>query len=96
MTYLVHHGKVLNEKRTIEENNIGTETTIVMSLRQLGGTDKSESMDTLESEEDRDNKRKLAEVSEGKLTRPSEDALFLKKEVIDSLKKSEEKRRKDG
>ena len=36
-------------------------------------------MDTLESEEDRDNKRKLAEVSEGKLTRPSEDALFLKK-----------------
>ena len=78
MTYLVHNGKVLNEKRTKEENNIGTETTIEMSLRLLGGTEKSESMDELESEEDRDNKRKLAEVSKGKLTRPSEDALFLK------------------
>ena len=27
----MHHGKVLNEKRTIEENNIGTETTIDIS-----------------------------------------------------------------
>ena len=35
MTYLVHHGKVSNEKRTIEENSIGTETTIDMSLRLL-------------------------------------------------------------
>ena len=69
MTYLVHHGKVLNEKRTIEENNIGRETTNEMSLRLLGGMDMSESMETLESEEDRDKKRKLAEVSEGKLTR---------------------------
>ena len=51
------------KKRTVEENNIGTETTIEMSLRLLGGTEKSESMDTLESEEDRDKKRKLAEVS---------------------------------
>ena len=57
MTYIVHHGKVLNEKGTIEENNIGTETMIEMSLRLLGGTDKSESMDTLESEEDRDKRR---------------------------------------
>ena len=56
MTYLVHHGKVLNEKRTIEENNIGTELTIEMSLRLLGGMEKGESMDTLESEEDRDKK----------------------------------------
>ena len=47
---------MLNEKRTIEENNTGTETMIEMSLRLLGGTDKSESMDTLESEEDRDKK----------------------------------------
>ena len=75
----------------MEENNIGTETTTDMSLRLLGGMDMSESMDALESEEDRDKKRKLAEVSEGKLTRPSEDALFLKKEIIDALKRSEEK-----
>ena len=32
-------------------------------------------------------KRKLDEVSESKLTRPSEDALFLRKEIIDALKK---------
>ena len=39
-------------KKTISENNIGTETTIEMSLTLLGGMDKSESMDTLESEEE--------------------------------------------
>ena len=39
----------------------------------------------------------LEEMSESKLSRPSEDALFLKKEIIDALKRSEEKkRRKDG
>ena len=34
-------------------------------------------------------KKKLAEVSEAKLARPIEDALFLKKEIIDELKRSE-------
>ena len=52
MTYIVHHGKVMNENKTIEENNIGTETTIEISLRLLGGMEKSELMDTLESEEE--------------------------------------------
>ena len=66
MTYLVHHGKVLNGKRTIEENIIG-------------------------SEEDREKKRKLEETCEGKLTRPSEDVTFLRKEIIDALKRSDEK-----
>ena len=42
MTYLVHQGKVMSEKKTMEENNIGTETTIEMSLRLLGGMEKSE------------------------------------------------------
>ena len=81
----------MNEKKTIEGNNIGTETTIEMSLRLLGGMEKSELMDTLESEEDREKKRKLEETCEGKLTRPSEDALFLRKEIIDALKRSDEK-----
>ena len=76
MTNLVHHGKVLNEKSTKEENNTGTETTIDMSLRLLGGMEKSELMDTLESKEDREKKRKLEETCEGKLARPREDALF--------------------
>ena len=34
----------------------------------------------------------LEEVSESKLTRPSEDALFLKKETIDALKKIRRKK----
>ena len=36
----------------------------------------------------------LEEMSESKLTRPSEDALFEKKEIIDALKRSEEKKRR--
>ena len=84
----MHHEKVLNEKGTIEENNIGTETTIDMSLRLLGGMEKGELMDTLESEENREKKRKLEETCEGKLTRPSEDAMFLREEIIDAFKRS--------
>ena len=37
MTYLVHKGKVMSEKKTIEENNIEAEATLEMSLRLLGG-----------------------------------------------------------
>ena len=48
----------MKKKKTTEENNIGTETTIEMSLRLLGGMEKSELMDTLESEEDREKKKK--------------------------------------
>ena len=48
MTYLVHQGKVMNEKKTKRENNIGAETTIEMSLRLLGGTDESDTKDTSE------------------------------------------------
>ena len=36
MTYLVHKGKMLSEKKTIKENNIEAEATIEMSLRLLG------------------------------------------------------------
>ena len=44
----------MNEKKTKEENNIGTGTTIEMSLRLLGGMEKSELMDTLESEKEKE------------------------------------------
>ena len=68
MAYLVHQGKVLNDKKTIEENNIGTEATIEMCLRILE--------DTLESEEEREKNRNLEEMCEGESTRRSEDAVF--------------------
>ena len=61
------------------------------SLGLLGGMEKSALMHTLESEEDREKKRKLEETCEGKLTRPSEDAMFLRKEIIDALRRSDEK-----
>ena len=39
-TYLTYQGKVLNDKKTIEECNIEAETTIAMSLRIFGGMEK--------------------------------------------------------
>ena len=56
MMYFVNQGKVLNEKKTIEENNIGIDTTVVKSLRLLGEMEKNEQMDTQETEEDREKK----------------------------------------
>ena len=61
MTYLVRKGKVMIEKKTIEENNIEAEATLELSLRLLGGTEENEQMDTHETEEDREKKRKLEE-----------------------------------
>ena len=46
-----HQGKVRKDKKTIEENNIGAETTIEMPLRLLGGMDESDTKDTSETEE---------------------------------------------
>ena len=40
ITYLVHQGKVQNDMKTTEENNIGREATIEMSLRLLGEMEK--------------------------------------------------------
>ena len=48
-------------------------------------------MDSLESEDEREKKSKLEEMTEGKSTRPSEDAMFLRTEIIDAIKRSDEK-----
>ena len=62
-----------------------------MSLRLLGGAEENVSMESLESEDERtledEKKRKL----EGKSTRPSEDAMYLRKEIIDAIKRTSEK-----
>ena len=47
-------------------------------------------MDSLESEDGREQKRKLEEMSEGKSTRPSDDAMFLRREIIDAITRSDE------
>ena len=54
VTYFVHKGKVMIEKKTIKENNIEAEATIEMSLRLLGVMEQNEQMDTHETEEDRE------------------------------------------
>ena len=59
MAYLVHKGKMVSEKKTMKENDIEAEATIEMSLRLLGGMEVNEQMDTHETEEDREKKRKL-------------------------------------
>ena len=59
MIRLVHKGKMLSEKKTIEENNIEAEATLEMSLRLLGGVEKNEQMDTHETEEDGREKEKV-------------------------------------
>ena len=46
------------KKNTIEESNIGAEVSIEMSLRILGGMEKGELMDTLESEK-KDKKKEV-------------------------------------
>ena len=69
MTYLVHKGKVMSGKKTIEENNIALE----MSLRLLGGMEMNEQMATHETDEDREKKWKLEEGKEGKMTKPNDD-----------------------
>ena len=53
----------MNEKKRMEEHNIGAETTIKMSLRPLGAMDESGMKDTSEAEEEREKKRKLEETS---------------------------------
>ena len=61
-----------------------------MSLRLLGGMDESDMKDTSETEEERE-KRKLEETGKSKSKRTSEESIFLQKETIDALRKSEEK-----
>ena len=84
-------GADLNEKKTIEENNIGIDTTVVMSLRLVGGMEKNEQMDTQETEEDREKKRKFEGGKEGKVLKPSDDAVYLRRDMMKAFKRSDEK-----
>ena len=96
MIRLVHKGKMLSEKKTMKENNIEAEATIEMSLRLLGGMEMNEQMDTHETEEDREKKRKLEEGKEGKATKPNDDMVYLKRDIMEALKRSEEKWKDDS
>ena len=91
MIRLVHKGKMISEKKTMKENNIEAKATIEMSLRLLGGMEVNEQMDTHETEEDREKKSKLDEGKEGKMTKPNDDMAHLKRDIMEALKRWDEK-----
>ena len=91
MIRLVYKGKMLSEKKTMKEHNIEAEATIEMSLRLLGGMEMNEQMDTHETEEDREKKRKLEEGKEGKAMKSNDDMIYLKRDIMEALKRSDEK-----
>ena len=64
-----------------------------MSLRILGGMKKEELMDLSETEEDVKN-RTLQELSESKSSRLSDDAEYLRREIM--IERDTKIRRKDG
>ena len=90
MIRLVHKGKMISEKKSMKENNIKAKETIEKSLRLLGGMELNDQMDTLETEEDREKKRKLDEGKEGKMTKPNEDMAYLKRDIMEALRRSDE------
>ena len=91
MIRLVYKGKMLSEKKTMKEHNIEAEATIEMSLRLLGGMEVNEQMDTHEREEDKEKKRKLEEGKEGKAMKSNDDMIYLKRDIMEALKRSDEK-----
>ena len=87
MIRLVHKGKMLSERKTMKEHNIEAEATIEMSLRSLGGMEMNEQMDTHETEEDREKKRKLEEGREGNAMKSHDDMIYLKRDIMEALTK---------
>ena len=82
----------MNEKKTIEENNTEAEATLGMSLRFLGGMEKNEQMDAHATEEDREKKRKFEEGKDGKMMKPNDDTVYLRRDTMEALKRSDQKK----
>ena len=87
MTRLTHKGKAINGKKSMKDNNIDANETIEMSLRLLGGMEVNEQMDSHETEEDKEKKRKLDEGKEEKATKSNDDMAHLRKDIMEALKK---------
>ena len=91
MTYLVHQGKVMKEKKTIEENNIGTATTIENVSETVGRNGKMNKW-TYMKQKKTERKRKLEEGKEGKMTKPNDDTVYLRRYIKEALKISDAKK----
>ena len=68
ITYLTHQGKMLKNKKTIEEHNIEGETTVEMSMRLLGGMEEDDMKGSSGTEEEREKreswKKRVKQVDE--------------------------------
>ena len=53
--------------------------------------EKTEMMDSFESEEEREKRGSWKKWVKTKSTRPSDDAMFVRREIIDAIKRSDEK-----
>ena len=62
--------------------------------RLLGGMEMNEQMNIHETEEDREKKRKLDEGKEGKAMKSNDDMICMKRDIMEALKRSDEKNRK--
>ena len=85
---------MLNDKKTIKENQHRRKSyDVEMSLRMLGGTEENVSMGSLESLESGEDSRADERTRKlgGKTTRPSEDAMYLRKEIVDAIRRTSEK-----
>ena len=82
---------MLSEKKTMKENNIEAKATIEISLRLLEGMKVNDQMNSHETEEDREKKRKLEKGNEGKAMKSTDDMIFLKRDIMETLKRSDEK-----
>ena len=82
MTYLVHEGKVMNEKKTIEEKQHWSRDCWEEWTKARCKTHRKQK---------KEKTRKLEETSKGKSTRTSEESIFLQREIIHAIRKSEEK-----
>ena len=92
MTYLAHKGKVMIEKKTIEENNIEAEATLEMSPRHCWEEWKRMNKWThMKQKKTEEKKRKLEEGREGKMTKPNDDTVYLRRDIMEALERSEEK-----
>ena len=75
----------------MKEHNIEAEATIEMALRLLGGMDKNEQVDTHETEKEREKKRKLDEGKGGKAMKSNDGMICMKRDMMETLKRSDEK-----
>ena len=82
----------ISEKKSMKENKIEAKETIEMSLRLLGGMEVNEQNGhTRNGRRQGEKKDKPDERKEGKMTKPNDDMAHLKRDMMEALRRSDEK-----